>query len=186
MAALSSLEFKFRPARDFTSKAAKTGSAYNDITLKASLTAPVVELGTAIANASVGGSDQMISKIYTATASGTASIDLTTFTDVLERSAGSFARIKYIEFWLLSTTDDTTNGTACSSVSIGNAASNANVLYMGGATETTKLYNGDIICYASRKAAGLTVDSTHKAILVTNNDGAVAMALQVTIVGGST
>lgn len=186
MAALDSLNLSFTPNLTWTASANKTGAAYQPVSNTLTLSTPVISLKNSIANNAVGGSDLVLSQIFTAAASGTASIDLSTFTDVLGRTGGAFVRMKFIFFWLLSVADDASNGTNCSSVAIGNAAANQNTLYMGAATHTTVLNNGDFIAWGTRQAAGKTVDGTHKSVLITNNDGSNAMALLVGIAGGTT
>lgn len=186
MAALDSLNFTFVPVRSATAAANKTGTNFKQITNQLDQKVPVAAVSNGFANNAVGGGDQMLQALFSITAAGTTVLDFTTFTDVLSRTGGSFARIKYVEFWLLSTADDATNGTACSSVTCGNTASNQQLLFLGAAAHTFVVKNGDIICYSNRSAAGLTVDGTHKSFLVTNNDGANAAALQITVVGGST
>lgn len=186
MAALDGLTFQFSASRQITAEVSKTGSNYQPIKINPVLTTPKISIKSSVANAAVGGGDTALSAVYSITGGGTASIDLTTFTDIMERSGGSFARIKYIEFFLLGTADDAEIGTAASSVTIGNAASNANAMFLGDQAHEIVLQNGEFCCWGTRKAAGLTVDSTHKAVLITNNDGSVTAKLQVTMIGGST
>lgn len=186
MAALDGLTFQFSASRQITAEVNKTGSNYQSIKVNPVLTTPKISIKKTVANAAAGGGDTVLSSVFSITGGGTATIDLSSFTDIMERSGGSFARIKYIEFFLLGTADDASVGTAASSVTIGNAASNANAMFLGDQAHEVVLQNGDFICYGSRKAAGITVDGTHKSILITNNDGSVTAKLQVTIVGGST
>lgn len=162
-----------------------TGADYSALQTRVT-PAGSMSAGTAIANASAGGADELISKIYTAAASGTVNIDLTSLTDVLLQSSISLARVKGIMFRLLSVAQDATNGTACSSVEIGNAGSNGNTMFLKDISDIITLKNGEWVGWGTSQAAGKMVDGTHKIILVTNIDSGVAMALQVTLIGGTT
>ncbi len=120
------------------------------------------------------GANEFIGMFQAIAASGSATIDLTNLTDILQYTAVNLARFKGILFCLLSPTQDTTNGTLASSVTIGNAASNANLMFMNSTTPTFKLNNGDFIEYATGIAAGIVVDSTHKSLKILNNDAVLA------------
>jgi hypothetical protein len=186
MAALDDLAFTFSPSRTWSASANKTGTDYNPVKNQGAIQAPTVQIKKSIANAAVGGGDMLVSKIYSIAGGGNTVIDLTSLTDVLERSGGSFARLKYVEFRLLSTADDATNGTAATSVTIGNAAADGNTLFMDAAADTFTLLNGDFIIWGTRQAAGKAVASGTKNVKILNNDGAVAAKVQVTLVGGTT
>ena len=140
-----------------------------------------VVLGDNVAN----GANELACWIQTITASGTATIDLTSLTDILNFTGVALVRLKSFAFWLLGTADDATNGTACSSISIGNAGSNGNALDMGAVANTRTLLNGDWTAYGTRQAAGKTVDSTHKNVLITNNDGSNAAAVLIALFGAT-
>lgn len=186
MAALSDLTFTFVPSRQWQASAARTGSDYASVTNQGSISTPVVTVSKSIANATAGGGDSLASFIQSVPAAGTATIDLQALTDVLERSSHSFARLKYVEFRLLSVEDDATNGTACSGVTIGDAGSNPNKLFFTAAADMTcDLGNSDFIIWGTKRAAGNTVGGSTKNVLITNNDGAVAAKVQVTLCGGS-
>lgn len=185
MAALDDLAFTFTPNRNWRAAANKTGSTFQQIKQNGGFTDPVVSISQEVANGAVGGGDLLVSSITSIAGAGTATIDLTALNDVLERSGGSFARLKYVEFFLLGSADDTV-GTAASQVTIGNAATNANQLFLGGDTHTVVLRNGDFVCYGSRQAGGLAVDGTNKSVLITNNDATLTAKVRVTLVGGTT
>lgn len=118
--------------------------------------------------------NEAITEILTIAASGSATIDLTVLADVLNTSGVALTKLKAFLFALLSAAQDTINGTACSGIVIGNAATNGNKLNMGAVTDTKILTNGDIDSYATASAAGITVSSTAKSVLVTNSDSGVA------------
>jgi hypothetical protein len=148
-----------------------------------------VSYSSAVANNAAGGADLCAEFIVSVAGGGTATIDLQSVTDLLQTAAQSFARIKSIRFHLLSSTldagDDATNGTACSSVTIGDAATNANAMFLGAQDQTVTLPNGADIEYRDPGATGITVDGTHSDILITNNDGSVTAKVKVTITGGT-
>src|SRR4051794_11020707 len=126
--ALDSLTFNFAPTVNWSAKKNLTGTDYGAVQNSSNITKPTITIDKTIANASAGGGDTMVSFIQSVAASGTATIDLSSVTDVINQAAQAFVRLKYIEFRLLSATDDTTNGTAATSVTIGNAATNANTM----------------------------------------------------------
>lgn len=185
MPALSSLDLTFSPNRNWTARLAQTG--YNSITKTDQFNTPVIQMGTAQANNAVGGADMLLSAIYTIAASGNTTVDLTTFTDVLQRAAQSFARVKYIEFWLQTAADNpSTPGTNASQVTVGAAGSNPFVMELGGTSPTKILKSGEFGVWGTRGATGLTVSGTNKSILITNNDASLSAVVQVTIAGGTT
>lgn len=185
MAALSSLALTVSPNRQWLAQLNQTG--YSAISKNDQFTTPQITMGTAAANNAAGGADQLLSQTISIAASGTNTIDLTAFTDILQRATQSFARVKYIEFWLMTAADDTaTPGTAASQVTIGAAGSNPFVMELGGTTPTKILKNGDFCVYGTRSAAGLTVSGTNKNILITNNDASLTAVVRVTICGGTT
>lgn len=141
-----------------------------------------------IANGAVLGADEVHEKLYTIVGAGTVTIDLTAVVDLAGQTI-TFARIKFYRFHLLRAAEtalDGTVGTACSGVTIGNAAANANLLDLGGTTPTMSLKNGGCKSHTDLSAAGITVDATHKNILITNNDAVNTAQLLVTFGGGST
>ena len=136
------------------------------------------------------GANQQMSKIISVTAGGSTTIDLTAaFTNIVNASNATFARIKGIRISLLSVADDSVNGTAASSITIGNNGSNdftsqsGNRGWFGSATSTFDLANGDDVCWKTVSANGVVVDATHKIIKITNNDGAIAASVLVEILG---
>src|ERR1700727_448219 len=69
-----------------------------------------------IANNVIGGANQYFVFLTTIAASGTALLDFTSLTNILQQAGVSLARIKAWQFQLLSIAQDSVNGTACTSV----------------------------------------------------------------------
>ena len=194
--AINSLAFKLAAAFGWTAANNLTGADYgqnqNNSSPQKSLS-----IGTAVANNVAGGGDELYSTITTIAPSGNATIDLTSITDILQQTAISLARAKVIIIRLLSSTDDATNGTAASSVTIDNTVTNglSAQSHSGwfdngaeGAAGGSKfaIINGGIMLYGTPSATGILVDSTHKLLKIVNNDGALSAKVQVTVCGGST
>jgi hypothetical protein len=189
--ALSSLTSSLLMQMGWTATKTITGDNYspnsNSTTLKKSFAT-----GTSAANAAVGGGDELCSSITSIAASGTATIDLTSMTEITGATGISLARLKGILIRLLSVVDDATNGTACNGITFGNAATNgftsqaANRGFLGTAASVHDLGNGDAYSYGTARAAGVLVDATHKEIKVVNLDGAVAAKVEISIQGAST
>lgn len=141
-----------------------------------------------VADATAGGASVLVAGISTVTASSSNTLDLTSIADVMGDTV-SMARVKFVLFRLLSATDTafdgTTVGTAATPVVIGNAASNATQLFLGGDTHTISLTNGDFIAYATGGAAGLVIDSTNKNVKIANSDAAVSAKVLYVFAGGS-
>src|SRR5262249_44877586 len=121
---------------------------------------------------------------------GNTTIDLRSFTDVVNQTAVVLARVKFADFQLLSAAqvapDGTTTGTAAVSVTIGNSGANAQLLDLGAAAHTRQVKNGGFSTFGDGSAAGYTVDATHKDVKIVNDDGAVTAKVLVTFVGGTT
>lgn len=126
--------------------------------------------------------DELASQIFNVTASGTVTVNLQSLLDVLGATV-SLVRIKGLLFQLLSPADDAANGTACTGVTIGNAGSDPNQMFLGATTHTILLGNGEAVAWLSPSANGLAVSSGAKNILITNDDGTNAAAVQVTVLG---
>lgn len=155
-----------------------------------------LSIGTAVADAAAGGGDELVSFVQTIAASGSASIDLTSLTDILGATGVSLARVKAIVIRLLSATDDTTIGTAAASVTIDNTVTNAlssqsNSGWFSNAAEGAAngskfaIPNGGVLAFGTPAAAGVLVDPTHKVVKVTNNDAGLAAKVQISLVGGT-
>ena len=138
----------------------------------------------ATANNALGGADEYFNYLITISASGTANIDLTSLIDILQTSGIALARLKAFQFQLLSLTDDPVNGTICTEITIGNAASNAQPLNIG-ATGTYQVFTGGSWSYFDQTAGGFVVDSTHKIIKIVNNDSSHVAAVRLQLTGGT-
>ena len=149
-----------------------------------------ISLGTAAANNAAGGADEAALFLVSIAASSSATVDLTSITDILNQSA-SLARGKHIRIQLLSASDDTVNGTAASYVTIGNNGSNDWVSQGGtgwfhGATSSFDVPNGGYMEFGVGNGAGVAVDGTHKIIKIANADAGLAAKVQISLCGGST
>lgn len=171
-----------------------TGSDYSPVTGSGS---PQKTITFTVGGAIQDGINEIYSKITLITASANTSIDLTTVSDILNQSAINFARVKLIMLRLLSTTDDSTNGTAASSITVNNTVTNSlssqsNSGWFSNAAEGAAsgskftIANGDGLLWWTKRTAGVLVDGTHKVINIVNNDGAVTAAVQLTVLGSDT
>ena len=171
-------------------------SASNNITAQQPLTqgdsvSTSYEFGTANANGAVGGADELVSFLQVIAPGGTATINLQSVTNIMQQAGVALARLKGYKIRLLAASGkgavDSVNGTACSSISVGNAPSNGNTLELGAAAQTFTVRSGGSHQHFDPSAAGfVTVSPTTKSVLITNNDGDVAAAVQVTLVGATT
>jgi len=146
---------------------------------------------TLAANNAVGGADEIVSFLQTIAPSGTATINLKSITNIMQQSGIALARLKGYKIRLLAASGkgavDPVNGTACSSISVGNAAANPNPLEMDAGTTTYTIKNGGDHQHFDPSAAGFVlVTNTTNNVLITNNDASVAAAVQVTLVGATT
>ncbi len=133
--------------------------------------------------------NQISSKIFSVGAGGTNAIDLSAaFVNVVGNPTATWARIKAVYIQLLSVAQDVTNGTACSSITIGNNGGNDWISqsfsgWLGAAASVFDLANGQQMSWSTDNAVGTVVDGTHKIMKLTNNDGAVAAAVEITLIG---
>ncbi len=137
-------------------------------------------------NAAIDGADQLYAGVISLAGAGTLTLDLTSFTDIVGRLAQSMARVKSFYAILLNSSQDSSIGTACSGVTIGNAATNAIQLWHSADAHTTPSTNGGETYHSNPTATGWVVDGTNKNILFTNLDATVTAKLYVEIVGGTT
>jgi hypothetical protein len=187
--ALSSLTATF--SSTFNYQGTKTETGFANALQNNNSPTKKVSLGTANANSAAGGADEVYAAVLSIAASGNTTINLSSFTDVVNQGSIGFARIKYYRFHLLSTSDDATNGTACTSISIGNAASHPFLFNwtLGGTlpTCTFTLSNGEVWEWGSPNGTGLTVTSgSNDQIYIVNNDGTHAAGVLVVLCGGTT
>lgn len=182
--AIDSLTGSFSLTISWTAQDTLTGADYNPITNAGNIRKSY-NYGTANGNNTASGADQLVSYLISISGGGNTTVDLTSLTNILQQDA-SFGRLKGYGVRLLSTTDDSTNGTNCTSVTVGNAASNQQNLNLG-TNCTMTVYNGGCQSYFGPLAAGFsTVDSTHKDLLIVNDDSTNTAKVQLTLVGGST
>lgn len=160
-----------------------TGSDYQPLKQGLSIAKSVGPYSTAVANNVALGADETASFVTTIAASGSADIDLTNLTDILLRTGVSLARVKAYVIRLLSTTDDSVNGTLCTGITTNGAGTN--LIVLPGITNTP-IGNGEVLSWATPNAAGVSVTGTTKIIHVVNNDASHSAAVQLTIVGGTT
>ncbi len=151
----------------------------------------IVAVGTAAANAAAGGSDEAASFLITLSASASVSTDLTSITDIMQTASVTLARIKALIIRLLSATDDATNGTAASGITIDGTVTNGLLSATGSGwlTNSTSKFdvpNGGKISFGTPAAAGVVVNSGSKIVKITNLDGALTAKAQLTCAGGST
>lgn len=148
------------------------------------------EFSTDAANDAVGGADELVSFLQSIAPGGSATIDLRSVTNILQQTGIALARVKGYKIRLLAASGrgavDPTNGTACSSITVGNAPSNPHPLEMGATTYTYAVGNGGTHQVLDVSAAGVAVTNTSRNVLITNNDVSVAAAVQVTVIGGTT
>ena len=147
--------------------------------------------GTANANNKSGGADELVSFLQVIGPGGSATINLQSITNILQQVGIALARVKGYKMRLLAASGngaiDAVNGTACSSITVGNAASNTNTLEMGAAAHTYTINSGGSHQHFDPSAAGFSlVTGVARNVLVTNNDGIVAAAVQITLMGATT
>lgn len=184
--AISTLTTTFKAGVTWSASVNLTGTDYSPLTQAGNIN-KTYALGTASANSASGGGDEFISYIISLAASANTTVDLTNVTNIVQQSGVSFARIKGYMIRLLSTSDDSTNGTNCTSITVGAAASNMQNLELGGNTNTFTLGNGGCHQHFDPSAAGFsTVGASTKNIKFLNNDATNAAAIQLTVAGATT
>lgn len=188
--ALDSLSSTLKIQLNWTAEDNLTGDDYSPVQNTGTITHQS-SVGTSAANNAAGGGNELISWIQSISASSSATIDLTSLTNILQASGISLARVKGIVIRLLSTTDDETNGTAATYVTVGNNSSNDWTSQSGGrgwlasATSVLDIPNGGAVGASFPSAAGVLVDSTHKIIKIANADSSVAAKVQISIQGAT-
>ncbi len=145
---------------------------YKSIGGSSSLKKSKKTLSNAAAAASAYGIDTMLVNQFAIAASGTLSIDLTSYVDIVGQTAQSMARVKAVFAWLFSTEDDPTVTSPASSVSFGAGSTPADLFFGTSATDTFKLKPGEMLSWWTPTATGVAVSGSHKIVLGTNNDGA--------------
>ena len=140
--------------------------------------------------------DQATTFIFTATNNTTTRLDLSTASgsayspnpplNMVGESSPAFTKIKWMMMELLSTTQDTTNGTACSSVTISPAGSNPITTSPLGSAKTYTMTNGDKWVCEKHNSGGITVaNGSADGFDVLNNDASVSGKIRVTLLGNA-
>jgi|SRR5579885_2583139 hypothetical protein len=188
--ALSSLTSAITIGASWTAQHNITGTTYSP-TQNSSQISKKSSVGTSASNNAAGGGDELVSFIQSISNSSNTTIDLTNLTDILSTANTNLARIKGVIIQLLSTSDDSTNGTNCTSITVGAAASNAwtsqsaNRGWLATNTSTFDIPNGGAVSFVTPTANGVLVDGTHKNLFIVNNDSSNAAAVQITLQGAS-
>ena len=115
---LDSLSITFKPSISGSGGKTVTGAAYPPLNVPVALTKTVGPFSRTLANTAALGADEIISSVFTVPANGFLTLALNSMTDMLLQSAVSLARIKAYRIQLLSVADDSTNGTACSGITV--------------------------------------------------------------------
>lgn len=138
------------------------------------------------------GADQVYCALRTIAASSSENVDLSgTLTNLVNEASAAFARIKCVMVKLLSKKDDSTNGTACSSITVGGAASNAWTGFFADSSDKITIPGGSTTvkggCFAicREDATGWTVTAGTGDILKVANDDATYTAAYYLVVVGS-
>jgi hypothetical protein len=129
--------------------------------------------------------NEIANNILSIAASGNATLNLQSLTDVLGTTGVVLVRAKAWNFVLLSAAQDATNGTACSSVTVQGGASNPNVLSLGGTSPTYTINNGGCWKHGDGGASGITVNTGLLNVKVVNNDASNAAAVFYEIAGAT-
>lgn len=171
-------------------------TASNDITGQQPLTqgdqiGTNYNFGTNLENDESGGADEVVSFLQAIAPSGTATINLKSILNILQQAGVALARLKGYKIRLLAASGngavDTTNGTACSSITVGGAGSDPNLLEMEDVSDKYRIKSGGTHQHFDPSAGGFVeVTNTTKNILITNNDASVAAAVQLSLVGCTT
>lgn len=188
MAGISSLSGGFSDGTQWNASNNITGQnpiAQNDSVVTS------YRFGTSVENDESGGADEVVSFLQAIAPGGTATINLKSILNIMQQAGVPLARLKGYKVRLLAASGngavDQTNGTACSSITVGNAGADPNPLEMGSVTSTYIVKNGGSHQHYDPSAAGFVeVTNTAKNVLIANNDGSVAAAVQVTLVGCTT
>jgi hypothetical protein len=177
--AIANVSATFSMGVSYQCQSNPTGAQYQPTTAQGNPKKNIGFKNGTTASAQINELDSFIQDII---ASGTATINLQSLVDVVGQTT-TLVRVKGLLFQLLSSTDDPTKGTNCSGVTIGNAGTHPFVGFLGGTSQTFTLGNGEALGWLSPSANGLAVTSTAENILITNNDGSNAAAVQITILG---
>lgn len=179
--ALSSLSGSIQVSATWNASNNITGSDYQPVSNATSIR-KTSAYSSGIANTAEGGADELVSYLITISASANTTINTSSLTNILQQSSINLTKIKGYLFRLLSVDDDSTNGTNCSSVSVGNGTF-ANQQNLGLSVNSTyTIYNGSAWSYTDERAAGINT-VTANLIKILNNDGTNTACVQVTFFG---
>jgi hypothetical protein len=106
-------------------------------------------------------------------------IDLLSFTDLVNQLGVALARVKNFYVELLTTAD---GGSAASSVTIG-GGSQPQPFFLSSAASTWTLNNGSFLAWGDNSPNGVAVNSSQFNVRFVNNDGSNVAYLQVLISG---
>ena len=142
-----------------------------------------------------GAGNEMYVAYRTLAASASETIDFATaLTNLVGDTSVALARIKALLIWLLAATDTVgvsgsgqVTGTACSSITVGNAAATQFVGFFGAATHTLTIPNGGQFAIADPGATGwLCTNGSLDNFKVLNNDAGVAANYIIGLIGAAT
>jgi hypothetical protein len=178
--AISNVSATFSVGISYQAQGAAPGSQYQPTTAQGN---PKKNIAFKTGTTTAGQVNEIASKIFAIAASGTTTISLQSLTDVLGQTV-NLVRVKGLLFQLLSTADDSVNGTACSGVTLNATPPSHPFLgFLGGTNPTITLGNGEALAWLSPSANGTGVSGSAYQIEVTNLDSTNAAAFQVTILG---
>jgi hypothetical protein len=141
--------------------------------------------GTNIGNTSLGGADEFISLVGTIGTSGSATVNLSSITNILQQTGIGLVRIKAWALRNLSTADDSVNGGNASSLLFGGSAPGQFAFNLSGASAGITVYNGGVQPYFDQQATGFTVTpASNDKIKILNNDASNAAGYEVDLFGG--
>lgn len=168
---------------------AKPVTGFNDLTIS-STKQNKQTLKSSNGAASAKGADQIYSAIRTLAGGANETLDLSgSLTNVFGETI-SFARIKAILVELLSAAQDSDNGTAATSILVGGAVATQALAGSGkwfaDTSDKIRVINGGFFACAVDNAAGVTVSNgASDSLKVENEDGAVACAYRLTLIGSN-
>lgn len=144
--------------------------------------------GTDTLNGTLGGADELASYLvsinYNGSGFNTLTINAQAVTNILQQTV-NLARILGFRFRLLSVNNDAQNGTACSSISIGNAPSNS-LQFNLAAGQIYTIYTGGDWNYFDQTGTGFLVSGSANSIYIVNNDVTWPAAVQIFLLGATT
>jgi hypothetical protein len=139
----------------------------------------LISYSTLVSNNALGGANELYSAITLLPPSGSQSVNLNNFTDILGNSQ-SLARVKFLMVQNLAITDDAVWGTNCTSVQAGGGSGAWN------SGQLNIILNGGVAVNGSPSSGGVAVVSGLSNLLLTNLDSTNSGAVQITIIGGTT